>query len=75
MSEVHVLPSGNRWHVNHNGSCIAVYNSREEALRHACNLARSANGTPADTHAVIVLHDLEQNIQHRMTVPRSEILQ
>lgn len=70
MIEFHVAPRGGRWHITCDGNRVAVYNSRQEALQQTCELAAASQGPPADTHAQIVLHNVDGQ-QRRMTIPRS----
>lgn len=67
--ELHIMPEGDRWHVRRDGTSVAVYDTRDDALRQACDRAELICGRQDWDYWTMVLHDDQGQVQRRMTVP------
>lgn len=67
--ELHIVPREDRWHVSRNGMAIAIYDTREEALRQACDRAGVICGRQNARRWTMVLWGDDGKIQRRMSVP------
>jgi hypothetical protein len=57
--EFHVLPCGSRWAVSRDGAKVATFDTKQQTLEAACDLAQS------EERSSIVVHDRQGHVQRR----------
>jgi hypothetical protein len=66
--ELHVLPQKDRWQVSGDDAFVALYDTKEDALRQACDRAQAMCDIRGKTHWTMVLHDSDGQV-YSVTVP------
>jgi len=57
--EFHVLPCGRRWAVSRDGAKVATFETKQQTLEAACDLAQG------EEWSSIVVHDRDGHVQRR----------
>jgi hypothetical protein len=66
--ELHVVPQKDRWRVSSDDAFVALYDTKEDALRQACDRAQGICSTRGKKRWTMVLHDNDGQV-HYVTVP------
>lgn len=68
MMEYHILPHPDGgWQIVRNRVCVGIYDGRDDALAHACTLARDGSVSDVQPGWTLVLH--EGQTPRRVSVP------